>query len=88
MTSMYYLNIFGGLTKPAASDFWWQMENIWWLTPPNHLIYRALRECPIYVIQITYCAIRRLHFNIITVHMNTLMSYTTSTFITFILYIY
>ena len=33
---------FGGLTKPTASDLWWQMENIWWPTPPNHLICRAL----------------------------------------------
>ena len=39
---MYYLNIFGGLTKPPASHFWWQMEDIWWLSPPNHLICRAL----------------------------------------------
>ena len=22
---MYYLNIFGGLTKPPASDIWWRM---------------------------------------------------------------
>ena len=42
MTSMYYLNNFGDLTKPPASNLWWQMENIWWLTPPNHLICRAL----------------------------------------------
>ena len=39
---MYYLNIFVGLTKPPASDIWWQMENIWWPTPPNHLICRPL----------------------------------------------
>ena len=42
MTSMYYLNIFGGLTKPPASNIWWRMEKIWWLTPPKHLISRAL----------------------------------------------
>ena len=36
MISMYYLNIFGGLTKPSFRPLV-ENGNIWWLTPPNHL---------------------------------------------------